>query len=179
MIIVSFVLGLLLNSWLLFDVSFQDGRCMQSFTPVSRVHNLVGILLSFFVPIVLVIYFDLSVICCRVQPPFDPMLQIVINNRPNGERRKSLNRFLIITLTTICLNAPALFLRFSSALNLLFIRIDEVPPAILVLAKAAYLTQVILYSPVCLCNVANRNRINTRYSMVHCGNWELTACKSE
>lgn len=153
LIIVSFVLGLFLNSWLLFDVSLQDGRqCMQSFTAVSRVHNLVGILLSFVVPIILVIYFDLSVICCRVQPPFDPMLQIVINNRPNGERRKSLNRFLIITLTTICLNIPALFLRFSSALNFPFIQIDEVPPAILVLAKAAYLTQVILYSLVCFCN---------------------------
>ncbi|KAI6176044.1 G protein-coupled receptor [Aphelenchoides bicaudatus] len=78
-------------------------------------------------------------LCCRIESPFsDPMLQIVIN-RPKSERKKSLNRFLIITIACIILNFPEILLRVCVAINAPFLQ--AIPPALLVLTKALYFSQ--------------------------------------
>lgn len=141
--IAAFVFGSLLNSWLFVDVTYEDGQCVQPLTTMSRAFKFADFLLSFVFPIMVVLYFDLSVLCCRIQSPFsDPMLQIVIN-RPNSEKRKSLKRFLLILFLAIVLNIPEHCLRISVALGISIF--DVVPPALLVLAKAMYFSQVIFW----------------------------------
>lgn len=138
---VAFVIGVILNAWLLVDVTHQNGQCMQTYSTAARAYKLVDISVSFLLPITLVCFFDLSVLCCRIESPFsDPMLQIVIN-RPTNEKRKSLNRFLIITISCIVLNLPENLLRLFSALN---IPLDAVPLAV-VLSKMLFFSQVIIF----------------------------------
>lgn len=87
------------NSFLVAMVRFDPlaGQCYQQFSYASRAHRLVDVVLSFCVPTLLVLYMDLSVLCCRIQSPLaDPMLQIVIN-RPAAEkvRKTSVSEFCL------------------------------------------------------------------------------------
>ncbi|CAD5221597.1 unnamed protein product [Bursaphelenchus okinawaensis] len=140
---ITFVMISLFNSFLIATVRYDvdTNSCYQDYTPTARAHRIADVVLSFFVPTILVLYMDLSVLCCRIQSRLaDPMLQIVIN-RPAAEKRKSLHRFLVITGSCILLNFPENFLRFGVAVGLPFVQPAVFPAALAVLTKALYFAQ--------------------------------------
>ncbi|KAI6214379.1 hypothetical protein M3Y94_00261300 [Aphelenchoides besseyi] len=112
-----FIIATLLNSWLLISVTYdtETQTCVQGYTTTTQIHRIIDVILSFVVPTLIVLYMDFMVLCCRIQSD-DPMLQIVIN-RPTAEKRKSINRFLIITISCISLNLPEMIFRLISAVN--------------------------------------------------------------
>ncbi|KAI6198234.1 hypothetical protein M3Y99_01894900 [Aphelenchoides fujianensis] len=141
---VTFLLASFLNSWLLISVSYdkQAGVCVQEYSTTTQIHRCADVFFAFFVPMFFVIYMDFSVLCCRIQSPLaaDPMLQIVIN-RPNAEKRKSLNRFLVITAAIVILNLPENVLRLLSAFQPDLVQSGAIPVAVIVAMKAMYFTQ--------------------------------------
>ncbi|KAI6187422.1 hypothetical protein M3Y98_00241800 [Aphelenchoides besseyi] len=143
-----FIIATLLNSWLLISVSYdtQTQTCVQEYSTTTQIHRIVDVVLSFFLPTLLVVYMDFSVLCCRIQSPLrdDPMLQIVIN-RPTSEKRKSINRFLIITVSCISLNLPEMLFRLISALNESLIQ-ESVSVELIVLSKAMFYSQFVFKS---------------------------------
>ncbi|KAI1704096.1 7 transmembrane receptor (rhodopsin family) domain-containing protein [Ditylenchus destructor] len=122
----SVVLGgaILENAWLLFTVhsvqsEAQPLTCTQQFDVMNRSQRVIDILISFVVPTLLVLYMDMSVLCCRPGPKSsDPMLQIVIN-RPSCERKRMIYRFLVVTVSSLVLNVPENMLRLLAAFGLL------------------------------------------------------------
>jgi hypothetical protein len=148
---VTFVLAVLLNSYLFFGVKHQDGECIQPMSTISRIYKFADFFLSFCFPVLIVLYFDLDVICFRIKPSNDPMLQIVIN-RPNCEKRKPIKRFLIILFLVIILNFPEHFLRISEAFDISIMA--NISPPFLILAKAMFFSQVIILKiTLCICNI--------------------------
>ncbi|CAD5228151.1 unnamed protein product [Bursaphelenchus xylophilus] len=140
---VTFMLVSFFNSFLMATVHYdpKSQMCYQDYTATARTHRMADVFLSFFTPTILVLYMDLSVLCCRIQSRLaDPMLQIVIN-RPAAEKRKSLHRFLVITGSCILLNFPENFLRFGIAAGLPFVQPAVFPAALAVLTKALYFAQ--------------------------------------
>ncbi|KAH7730614.1 Protein F54E4.2 [Aphelenchoides avenae] len=134
----TFILAIVENSWLLLTVSANGDDCYQENSPGSKAHGIFDIVVSFAIPAGIVMYMDMNVLCCRMRPRnADPMLQIVIN-RPNGEKKKTVHHFLVITLSCLILNSP------ENALRLVRIISDynlAVPGTLVVLAQAMYFSQ--------------------------------------
>uniref|UniRef100_A0AC34Q5T5 G-protein coupled receptors family 1 profile domain-containing protein n=1 Tax=Panagrolaimus sp. JU765 TaxID=591449 RepID=A0AC34Q5T5_9BILA len=115
MIGVSFAGSIIINSWLIVGVHSEQGKCALHFSLPTRVYWILHVLVSFVIPSVLVIYMDSSVLCCGIRTKYsDPMLQIVIN-RPCGEKKKLIRRFLMITISSLVFNAPENLIRFLAA----------------------------------------------------------------
>ena len=132
------------NSWLLYSVYSKDeeGQCSQQLNLANQLHRLTDSLFSFAIPTALVIFMDLSVMWGRREGTkhSDPMLLIVVN-RPNGERKRLFQRFLLITISSLVLNVPENLIRLASSFGLIPEEKSFLSTTLLALSQAMFFAQ--------------------------------------
>uniref|UniRef100_A0A7E4VFG9 G_PROTEIN_RECEP_F1_2 domain-containing protein n=1 Tax=Panagrellus redivivus TaxID=6233 RepID=A0A7E4VFG9_PANRE len=136
----AFVGAMIENAYLLISVSGGKYTCEITTTMSSRVYWSFHVVISFVTPALLILYMDISVLFCSITKTFgDPMLQIVIN-RPCGEKKKLIRRFVVITVSCLCFNAPENLIRILVASGQDIMKLG-VPYGLLQLSQILYYTQ--------------------------------------
>uniref|UniRef100_A0A1I7WMH6 G_PROTEIN_RECEP_F1_2 domain-containing protein n=1 Tax=Heterorhabditis bacteriophora TaxID=37862 RepID=A0A1I7WMH6_HETBA len=89
--------------------------CALKIDTMSSVYNVTDIILSFALPIILIFWMDLRVLCCRAKrKSSDPLLQVVfhkLDEETEKRRASNMQRFMIITLVSLVLSFPENLLR--------------------------------------------------------------------
>uniref|UniRef100_A0AC35GPB1 G-protein coupled receptors family 1 profile domain-containing protein n=1 Tax=Panagrolaimus sp. PS1159 TaxID=55785 RepID=A0AC35GPB1_9BILA len=138
---ISFIGAMIENAWLLVVVFGNNNECVLTSTAPTRVYWAFHVLISFIIPSFFVFHMDCSVLCCSMSKKYaDPMLQIVIN-RPCGERKKLVGRFLMITLSCLVLNLPENLIRLATAAGYNLTDENKIPYWILQLSQTFYFSQ--------------------------------------
>uniref|UniRef100_A0A0K0FJG4 G_PROTEIN_RECEP_F1_2 domain-containing protein n=1 Tax=Strongyloides venezuelensis TaxID=75913 RepID=A0A0K0FJG4_STRVS len=97
-----------LNIWLFISISASPETCISTHPTINKYYEVAYVFMSYGIPTIFIFYMDIAVLFCRsmTSNSKDPLLDLVVVNRPDKERKKCFYKILIIIITCLTLNTP-------------------------------------------------------------------------
>uniref|UniRef100_A0A0N5C9E9 G_PROTEIN_RECEP_F1_2 domain-containing protein n=1 Tax=Strongyloides papillosus TaxID=174720 RepID=A0A0N5C9E9_STREA len=97
-----------LNIWLFISISASPETCISTHPTINKYYEVAYVFISYGIPTIFIFYMDIAVLFCRsmTSKSKDPLLDSVVVNRPDKEKKKCFYKILIIIITCLTLNTP-------------------------------------------------------------------------